>query len=324
VKTSLPKLYFALFGASIVAVACGARSGLDVPRPPEHDAGVDAGPDVVDAPPDAPPDVVLLDDCVDAGTTYIYLMTEENELYSFYPLDGTFTDIGEIDCFDNGATPFSMAVDRSGIAYVVFQNNGTPALSGDLFRVSTADATCQPTAYQPVTFGAGRDFGMGFSANVADAGETLFVASDDSTTDTPESLGTIDVSSFQLDPVGTFPSVIGSAELTGTGDGKLYAFGVHQITGGLTTYKLVQIDKDTAGVISEIPINMPSGTANINAWAFAFWGGNFYFFTSPNFGSSLVSRYVPVPGDTVANAELLVTVPNTIVGAGVSTCAPQH
>ena len=77
------KLYFAIFGASIVgAAACGARTGLDVPIPPEHeqDAGpdvLDAGPDVFDAPPDvfdappdvfdAPPDAPVVNDCQDAG-----------------------------------------------------------------------------------------------------------------------------------------------------------------------------------------------------------------------------------------------------------------
>src|SRR5690242_11434553 len=59
--------------AGLVIGACGARSSLPIPR---EDAGTiepkDAGHDAIpDAPPDAPPDVIIPNDCVDAGITYI-------------------------------------------------------------------------------------------------------------------------------------------------------------------------------------------------------------------------------------------------------------
>jgi hypothetical protein len=75
-------------------------------------------------------------------------------------------------------------------------------------------------------------------------------------------------------------------------------------------------------VLSDTFITMPSGDAYIHAWAFAYWGGDFYFFTSSNAepaGVSLISRYHP--GDPPV-AKLLTTFGGTIVGAGVSTCAP--
>jgi len=62
--------------------------------------------------------------CPDAGATFVYVVTEEFELMSFYPPTGAFTAIGTLDCpvATNGSgspfTPFSMAVDKSGIAYV--------------------------------------------------------------------------------------------------------------------------------------------------------------------------------------------------------------
>jgi hypothetical protein len=319
--------YFGIFGATIVvAVACGARTGLDVPTP----VAPDAGPDVVDAPPDVPPDVVdappdvpvVVDECADAGTQYIYVITVENELYSFYPPDGSFHDIGPIDCPVVGAdTPFSMAVDRRGVAYSIFS-------SGSLYQFSTAHPDqCQATAYNKTKIGNGNTFGMGFSADLADAGETLYVASDDPNSGpiAPEWLGSIDVNAFTLAPIYQFNQVIGSAELTGTGDGRLYAFGVDQAASG-TTYHLIQIDKNSPTPISDLALTLPSGTAPIRGWAFAFWGGNFYFFTSLSTMNhqTLVSVYQPQPGDTAAVATELLVANNTIVGAGVSTCAPQQ
>jgi hypothetical protein len=325
------RAYFAIFGLSIVAaVACGARTGLDVPVPPHHDAGPDvvdappdAPPDVFDAPPDAPPDVTVVPECADAGTQYIYLITEENNLYHFYPPDipnGTaYSPIGQINCpAAMGDTPFSMGVDRKGIAYCVFQ-------SGNLFRFAAGDPanTCKATPYVPTKIGNGVTFGMGFASDLNDPGETLYIASDDPAAGptTPELLGSIDVKSFTLNTVGQFPKVIGSAELTGTGSGRLFGFGVSDVPGN-TTYRFLEFDTTNAGLITDIPLQMPTDTQSIVAWAFAFWGGDFYFFTSTQTGSSNISRYTPQPGDATATAKLVLQVQDTIVGAGVSTCAP--
>ena len=96
--------WFVFFAASIITVAaCGARTGLRVDEQ-KADAGpepLDAGPDIVDATeePDAVdpfPDVGVVD-CQDAGLTYIYLISSENELLRFYPPDLSVTKIGTID-----------------------------------------------------------------------------------------------------------------------------------------------------------------------------------------------------------------------------------
>ncbi len=320
------KAPFVLFAATILgAVACGARTGLPVPKPPVHDAGIDA---VEEPPVDAPPDVVdagfdapIEISCADAGIQFIYVITEQNELFSFYPPDNSFTDLGMITCPSMGtATPFSMGVNRAGIAYSVFSD-------GNLFVFDTGhpSTSCQATPYTPTQLGNTINFGMAFSADLNDPGETLYVASGDSQDAgmIPEFLGTIDTTAFTLAPVGQFPEVIGSAELTGTHDGRLFGFGVDQQTSG-TSFSLVQIDKATAGILSQIPILIPTGTENIVAWAFAYYGGNFYFFTaSANDHFSRVSLYTPKPGDTVANAVEVTQLSDLIVGAGVSTCAPM-
>jgi hypothetical protein len=302
--------------------ACGARTGLPgLPiEPPEAgtggapaDAGRDAGPDVVDAPADAPPDVVATS-CEDAGITYIYLIGNDNQLLRFYPPTLTAEPIGVIDCpvtVNPQATPYSMAVDRQGIAYVVFTD-------GELFRVSTLTASCEATPFQIGQGGFSQQFGMGYSADTNDPGEELFVAGNLS-----EQLAMLDTTTFTIHPVGTFSSMIGEAELTGTGGGDLYAFGiVLDPDGGATdALHLSQIDKTTAAVLSDTFVTVATQSAPIFDWAFAYWGGDFYFFTSTDQMTTNVSRYIP--GGSLA-LPTVTTLDTAVVGAGVSTCAPQQ
>jgi hypothetical protein len=311
----------------LVVAACGSRTGLLVPL--DFEAGGDAKPDGsiihrIDAtPPDdaldeaealppldvrpPPPDVAIPSDCVDAGSTFIYLISAENNLYSFYPPSATFTQIGTIACPDTGGTnPFSMAVDRKGIAYIVFE-------SGQLFRVSTANAACVATGFAVGQQQFASTFGMGFSQDL-DGGETLYVASSQGIL--APSLATIDVANgYTLNTVGAFEPTINLAELTGTGAGGLFAFWGPNGNEN-TPSAIVQIDKDNAQVTNSSTL---PGIAQGSGWAFAFWGGNFYTFTAPG-GSTVVNRFDPNDGTVVQVAET----DDEIVGAGVSTCAPQQ
>jgi hypothetical protein len=313
-----------LFASVVVFVAaCGSRTGLLLPLPEEDGGSPDAKSDVIHR-PDAMPeedageedalppldvrppiDVIVPSDCPDAGSTFIYVITESNNLYSFYPPDATFTKVGTIDCpAPPGDEPFSMAVDRKGIAYIVFDP------SGQLFRVSTATAACEPTGFVSGQGGFSTTFGMGFAQNDDDGGETLYVAGD-----TESALGTIDVDTFKLTQVGSFNPSITMAELTGTGAGGLFGF---WDPGGNTNpaSAIVQIDKATAQVTNSSTL---PGIAQGTGWAFGFWGGDFYTFTAPG-SSSVVNRFDPTNGSVVQVAETN----EIIVGAGVSTCAPQQ
>ena len=208
-----------------------------------------------------------------------------------------------------GATPYSMAVDRQGIAYVVYTD-------GELFRVSTLTASCKPTGFVVGQGGFSTEFGMGFSADVNDPGEKLFVAGNASM-----ELANIDTTTFKVTPIGTFSSPIGEAELTGTGGGDLFAFGLVLTNGMTSALHLAHIDKATANVIGDAFVTLQSGSAQIYDWAFAYWGGDFYFFTSTDGNTSIVSRYHP--GGPLA-LPTVATLSTAIVGAGVSTCAPQQ
>lgn len=256
---------------------------------------------------------MVVTDCEEAGVSYIYLISSENELLRFYPPDLGITTIGTIACPTNkGGAPFSMAVDRHGIAYVLFS-------TGEIFRVSTLTAACTATTYISDINIFPQTFGMGFSANKNDPGESLFVAG--TTQNDPNGmsrLGVIDTESFAVAVGAPLDQNIGSPELTGTGDSRLFGFGPATTTN--PDSHLAEIDKGTSAILSDEILDLQQ-TA-ISAWAFAFWGGDFYFFTSEQQGTSLIHRYTP--GETTTLPLLKQLDGLTIVGAGVSTCAPSE
>jgi hypothetical protein len=319
--------------------SCGSRTGLFVPVPkdaggaalpdalaPDVDASVaDAGADAIEedvSEEDALPPIDVsrptpINDCPDAGSTVVYLIAEDGMLMSFYPPTGGFTTIERILCPAlPGETPFSMAVDRTGVAYIVFSD--TAHSFGELFRISTKpNSPCLPTRFQSGEQGFAATFGMGFSSDTADAGETLFVAGDSPSSSV---LASLDTKSFALGIVGPFTPTILQPELTGTGAGDLFAF--YGVPVGAPTppgSAIGQIDKTTGRIIAQS--NLP-GVAQGSAWAFAFWGGDFYTFTLPDSAgaSTVVTRFRPSDG-TIAQVGRS---DHVIVGAGVSTCAPQE
>lgn len=309
-------LFFGTLG--ILVVACGTRTGLlSDENGTLPDASLDAGKDVKDATRDrladvlddspgfdaSKPDSSPPNDCPDAGSTLVYLITEKGELVSFYPPSLSFKTIGTISCPSAPmTTPFSMGVNRTGTAYVVFTD-------GRLYEVSTATAACKATAFKPGQLGF-TTFGMGYSGD--NMGESLFVA--ESTFNTPQSkgLGIVDTKSFVLSFVNAFNPPIPRSELTGTGDGRLFAYWPNTQGSGA---HIAQIDPKSAKVTGVD--NLLIGGSN-DAFAFAFWGGVFWVFTSPN-GPSTVTKFDPM----TLSESTATTYSGTIVGAGVSTCAPQ-
>lgn len=299
-------------------VACGARTGLLVPDPEP----IDSGPDVIkrkDAGRDVnvedvlpPIDATKLDanktDCPDADGTLVYAVTIADELLSFYPPDSSFKLIGHLACpAPPSYHPFSMAVDRKGSAYILYSNQANQTLGGPIFKVSTANASCQATSYVP-NQGPFTLFGMGFATVGAGPAEQLFIATNDGV------LGTIDTQTFAVSNVGPITPTINDTELTGTGDGRL--FGFYRPANASTESAVAEIDKKTAQLLGADPLpTVNQGTG----WAFAFWGGVFYLFTTPAPSGQSTYRFDPV----TKNVVLVAQYTSSIVGAGVSTCAPQ-
>jgi hypothetical protein len=311
----------ALFGTFAGLAACGSRTGLfaDEYADTTSDGSTRDG-STTDAPTDraTQPDVIPpidarptpdvdRNDCPDAAATLVYVITTDNELFSFYPPDASFRLIGRIACpAPQGTTPFSMAVDRTGVAQVLFND-------GNLYRVSTLTAACTQTTFRPNQQGFST-FGMGYATKELGPDETLFVAADNRAAIT-RGLASIDtVGNYALTPIANFNPPIDRAELTGTGDGRLYGFYTKENAVGSF---IGEIDKQSARVVGETQLrDVDQGSG----WAFAYWGGDFYLFTDPD-GSqaSRVTRYRPSDNSTAVVANL----GTLVVGAGVSTCAPN-
>jgi hypothetical protein len=252
-------------------------------------------------------------DCSDAAK-HVYVVSAENTLYSFAPDKLAFTKVGTITCPDL-PYPVSMAIDRAGTAWL--ENS-----SGKLFKVSTSDASCLPT--DVVTGGY---WGMAFVTDSATShAETLYLAEKTSPFGASQ-VGTYNPRLAKLDLASTKVSIIAEftgnvagigAELTGTGDGRLYGFfGTH------TPPTLARVDRTTSQTTEEKPIQGPDITSSV-AFAFAFWGGDFWFFTSADDDRSRHSSVVHLK--TSGDGSISTAMPDVggfhIVGAGVSTCAP--
>jgi hypothetical protein len=246
------------------------------------------------------PDVIKPLDCADAAITYIYLFSSAYNLLSFDPSTLNVKTIGKVSC-PTTLLPNSMAVDHLGVAYADLTDF---ADAGGIFKLSTSTAACSTTSYTPQDNFT--KFGMGFVADL-DGGESLFIA--DTVHNPSGALASVDLATFKLGYVGPFSPPLPVCELTGTGDGRLFAFCMNNPTGST----LAQVDPKTAKQIGADKLK--TGGIN-NAFAFGFWGGNFYLFTGT--GSTTITEY-----DPIKKTETVVkTISEEIVGAGVSTCAP--
>jgi hypothetical protein len=264
--------------------------------------------------------------CSGAATNFVYVLSIENDLYRFAPQGKLFSKIGHLGC-QTSLTPNSMAVDRNAVAWVNYYDPSGNSQSGVLFRVSTADASCEasPAIALPPTF---FHVGMGFSTDFANpASETLYLAADNNQGQNNRYLGRVDAANGTVTPLALFSPTQTyqtlDAELTGTGDGRLFAFFISLMPGapGQPMYPSVGlVDKTTAAVQS--PATM-TGVMQPVDWAFSFWGGHFYLYTSQGQGrgnGSNVTDYDPALG--VIDSSYMTGIGFDIVGAGVSTCAP--
>ncbi len=245
--------------------------------------------------------------CTDAAKL-VYLVTAQNELYSFDPGTLALKKIGTLDCNTGGlVTPNSMAVDRNAKGYVNMSD-------GSLFTVDTSNAHCTATTYQDGQTGR-RIRGMGFSSDTSGGtAESLYTCTADPLGVGGMGLAKVDLPSYNLLPIGDYTNGLKGAEceLTGTGDARLFGFFAL-----LKPAKLAEITKSSGATTSPQPLgNVPTS----NSYAFSFWGGDFWFYTATGLNPSEVRRLRYSTDKSVS-----VVVPDTgmtIVGAGVSTCAP--
>lgn len=195
----------------------------------------------------------------------IYLLSQDSELWTFDPLTlETEFVVGPV-C-GTGEDPFSMAIDAEGRAWILFASTR---------RMMTIDvnalAECQDSGYLPTE----RElplFGMSFveRADGCDALYALSYSGDGPFLEGP-GLGRL----ARIDGEPPRATILSSVdydggELAGTGDGRLFAFA------GVSPSKLVEYDPDDGSVLDVLPLD---GLPKTNASAFAFFGGDVWFFT---------------------------------------------
>lgn len=276
-------------------------------------------------------------ECPGGASKYIYVVDDQNEMYTFdptlVPAATAFADLGPLNCPgeptpppDNGGVN-SMAVDRQAIAWVNFND-------GKIFKVDTTQSglPCTATNFSEGNTGFTPQLGMGFATvSSTSTSETLYVSDNGgpggscmSTTPGPGcmglGLGSISQtqSNMTLASIGPYTgSAAGyNAELSGTGDGVLYGFFT------TTPSELGTIDKSSGAVSNIIPL--PTVNNSVGGYAFSFWGGDFWIYTAfptnadPDATTS-VTHVVSADGGV---SVVMPDIGFTIVGAGSSTCVP--
>jgi hypothetical protein len=243
------------------------------------------------------------------GNELIYVVDNTDNLLSFDPRKlpkDPFNVVGKLRCPTSGyGNPFSMGVDRHGNAWILYSNN-------EVFKVSIADAKCEKAPFQPGGIG---QFGMGYVLDAPGAKtEKLYIATNGART-----LASVDTESNnpRTNIVG---QVMADAdhppELTGTSEGKLYGYFPNSYSPGFVQ----EIDRANGAAIGPQWKLGNAGLGSVQAWAFAHWGGRFFVFVSGSDGLGSTVRMVDKQGEYKV---LMENLPYQIVGAGVSTCAPE-
>lgn len=252
-----------------------------------------------------------VDGCSEAARL-VYVVDQDKTLSSFDPRQAgspnAFVDLGKLSCPARSlAEPFSMSVDRQAVAWIIYD-------SGELFTVNlrVSPLTCVKTTFAPQQ-NVGK-FGMGFAANaVGSSEETLFVSGSPlSGSLSSTKFGTLATTPpYTLSLLGT---LTGAPELTGTGDAKLFGF-----FPDATQPRVAQLDKASGTEVT--PKWDASALAGYPlAWAFAFWGGDFWIFLERDVDQS--TNVWRLNGQTGQVTDVHLDTGRRIVGAGVSTCAP--
>lgn len=238
------------------------------------------------------------DDCTETSDLIYVIDRDNEELSLFDPETLRFTSLGRLNCPSGTSTPGSMAVSRSGTAYVRYSDDS-------VYEVSLDDLSCARTGYRGSSFGS---FGMGYATDEAGTWkDQLYVANEDEVAQ----LATDD---WSMDILGGMPS---QSELTGNSAGELWAFLPLE-----SPAALAEINKSTGREEQRIRMTNFPNLGDIDTFAFAAWGGEFWLFVRTyGMGSSTDVYRVGTDGRLVTELE---DVGFDVVGAGVSTCAPSE
>jgi len=303
-----------------ISTACAANGGSGGRTGTDAGGGVDAASTdaaLVDAgqpgrdtgpPTDAGPEPRF---CA-AGAELVYLTDRNQRLVRFDPRDLSFTDVGPIACASSTTRPFSMSVDHDANAWVLFNDYR-------IRLVDTRDGSCGAAEIQlDEPF---EQYGMGFTASGDD--EVLYVSGGtfidllEGSPSRPAQLGRVDPTTRTATDVGPLANW---PELSGNADGELFAF--YPPGPFSAPARIVELDPTTASERRSFELTDMTGDFD-RSYAFAYWGGRLWVFIKPSdqTGSEVWRFDLPPEGDgsitrVVEDARI------TVVGAGVSICAP--
>lgn len=246
----------------------------------------------------------------------IWTLEDDRRMAKFDPMTGNFTNVGYLNCPGGGGyfQPFSLALGRDANAWVLYRDNTDPNRAPVLFHVDTANGlACTPTSWAPQ--GNIKVFSMGFSTDTYEGfDDRMFIAGATTPTATTLTLATMDTTTYLQTTIG---SVAGWLELSGNSKAELHSF---VPVGSMP--RIEKLDKTTGA--ATVTHNLPSLVGTHVAWAFATWGGDWWIFDQK--GSDPATKIYQVDGTTGAIKNTIDTnsvgIPRTIIGAGVSTCAP--
>jgi len=316
----------AIAGVAPLAMACGARTGLELRPQPDAslpdsgiDAGVDSGLDAGDAAdvleePDtffpvdaiAPFDASIGRDsglaCADGGFPTAYLLDNSGTLYTFDPATLQTTRIGTPRCGQFAVHPWTLSVSREGNAYIVYTDAWLT------FKVDLTTLACTQTPFLPGDLGIRASYSIAVSRTVGS--EKLYVYGEASDGGVPV-LASTDLTTFSLTEVGAVNPVppSGSFPVDMQADlfGHLFGLGENGL--------LIELQAATAEAIGQDP----TGLSSPQDWAIMTYEDNVYmFWTSqapgaPNqfFRYDLASR----------TAVLLGTMDVAVLGASAVPCS---
>ena len=268
----------------------------DEPDLPEDEEQPEDEPDEPDEPEDEEPPPE--DDCEHTSDLVYVIERDDDTLYLFDPDALAFERLGRVSC-PGSAAPESMAVSRDGTAYVRGSDD-------EVYAVDLETLACERTDIAvPASLGS---FGMGFATEDADTWrDDLYVADADS-------VGLLDTRSGSLEILGGMPS---QSELTGNAEGELWA-----ILPLESPAALALLDKDTGRELDRIAMSGFPNPGDIDTFAFATWGGDFWVFVRSYGMGNTTDVYRVTPDGTMTRE--LRDVGFDVVGAGVSTCAPSE
>jgi hypothetical protein len=277
----------------------GGDDGSGGDDPDNNTVEQDRDDDDDEGTPDNETDPAPEDDCDETSELVYVLDKDSGALSLFDPTTGTLSSLGTPDC-DSWGSPASMGIARDGHAYLRYSDN-------ELFVVDLATMDCSLSTYDAGSSGFG-SFGMGFATPTAETWrDQLFVANS-------RTLASLDTSTWTLQALGSLPS---QGELTGTGAGELFA-----VLPLESPMRVVELDQGTGAVLDTISTGTTLDISNLDTFAFAAWGGDFYLFLR-YYGMGNTTEVWRIDRD--GDLERVVSeLGINVVGAGVSTCAPTE